>query len=159
MEAVFGEEKDIRSWMRLVAAVRGGLPGLETEEALEEHERTVLRFMGKRQALCVKEDGEIAGVLLFSRGRSMICCLAVDPAHRRRGIASALLTKALGELDPGREVTVSTFREEDEKGTAPRALYRRFGFREGELTVEYGDPNQVFTLPPRETEAVRTKRG
>ena len=53
---------------------------------------------------------------------------------------------ALHELDPGRDITVSTFREGDEKGSAPRALYRKFGFAEDELTEEFGYPNQVFVL-------------
>ena len=43
-------------------------PGLETQEKLDEYQATVLRFMEKRQAICVKEGNEIAGVMLFSRG-------------------------------------------------------------------------------------------
>ena len=76
----------------------------------------------------------------------MICCLAVHPEYRRNGIASILLETALGELDRSRDITVSTFREEDEKGTAPRALYRKYGFCEAELTMEFNYPNQVFVL-------------
>jgi ribosomal protein S18 acetylase RimI-like enzyme len=76
----------------------------------------------------------------------MICCLAVSPEQRRKGIASKLLEKALDELDRNRDITVSTFRENDEKGAAPRALYRKYGFREGELTEEFNYPNQVFVL-------------
>ena len=38
--------------------------------------------------------------------------------------------------------------EEDSKGTAPRALYRKFGFVEGELIEEFGYPNQRFILHP-----------
>ena len=59
----------------------------------------------------------------------MICCLAVDPEHRKRGIASVLLRKALDELDRSKDITVSTFRENDEKGIAPRALYRKSDFK------------------------------
>ena len=95
---------------------------------------------------CIRENNKIIGVLLFSRYHNMICCLAVDPDFRRRGIASILLEKALQELDRNRDITVSTYRENDEKGIAPRALYKKFGFREGELTVEFGYPNQVFVL-------------
>ena len=115
---------------------------------MEEHRETVLRFMEKGQALCVRKKGEMMGVLLFSRKRNMICCLAVDPGCRRQGVASALLEKALSEMDRQREITVSTFREGDEKGRAPRALYRKFGFREAGLTEEFGYPNQVFVLRP-----------
>ena len=143
----YGEPGDIDSWMRLVRQVRQNFPGLETEESLEEHRQTVLKFMGKQQALCVKNNRDVLGVLLFSRNRNMVCCLAVAPEYRRNRFASMLLEKALGEMDRTREITVSTFREDDEKGTAPRALYRSFGFREGGLTEEFGYPNQVFILP------------
>lgn len=70
----------------------------------------------------------------------------MDPDFRRKGIASMLLEKALQELDRNRDITVSTFREDDEKGRAPRALYKKFGFKEGELTVKFGYPNQVLVL-------------
>ena len=149
MEVLFGEPSDIDSWMRLVDLIRRDLPGLETEERLYEHRQTVLRSMGKRQAICVKNQEDIMGVLLFSRNKNMIACLAVHPDHRRRGVASALLSAALDELDKSRDITVVTFREGDEKGTAPRALYKKFGFKESELTEALGYPCQVFALDPR----------
>lgn len=148
MEAIFGESSYIYSWMQLVQKVSWNFPGLETEKSIEEHKQTVLKFMSKKQALCVRNQGKVVGVLLFSRNRNMICCLAVDPEYRKQGIASMLLGKALNEMDRSREITVSTFRENDEKGIAPRALYREFGFEEGELTEEFGYPNQVFGLHP-----------
>ncbi len=146
MEATFGDISYIDSWMKLVRKVSWNFPGLETEEGLDEHKQTVLKFMNKKQALCVRNNETIVGVLLFSRNRNMICCLAVDPEHRKQGLASILLKKALDELDRSKEITVSTFRENDDKGIAPRALYRKFGFQEGELTEEFGYPNQVFVL-------------
>lgn len=148
MEAEFGTSACIHSWMQLVGQVSWNFPGLETKESLQEHEQTVLKFMGKQQALCVKSQDTVVGILLFSRSKNMICCLAVEPAYRKQGIASLLLRKALEELDRSREITVSTFRETDEKGIAPRALYKKFGFEEGELTEEFGYPNQVFVLRP-----------
>ena len=78
----------------------------------------------------------------------MICCLAVDPEHRKQGLASILLRKALDELDQSKEIIVTTFRENDEKGIAPRGLYHKFGFQDGELTEEFGYPNQVLVLYP-----------
>lgn len=146
MRAVYGEVNDLSSWMKLVRSVAWNFPGLETEESLLEHEATVRKFMGKRQAICVKENGEVIAVMLFSRGHNMICCLAVSPEYRRRGLASVLLTEALENLDRTKPVTVSTFCEGDEKGTAPRALYKKFGFVEGEFKEEFGYPNQVFVL-------------
>ena len=148
MEVLFGKPSDIEQWTKLVKRVSPNFPGLETDESIEEHSRTVLKFMDKKQALCVKHGNDIAGVILFSRSRSMICCLAVAPEYRQQGIASALLEKALGELDRSKEISVSTFRESDEKGTAPRALYKKFGFCEAELIEEFGYPNQRLILYP-----------
>ena len=148
MEAVWGDSSLIDSWMQLIIKVRWNLPGLETEESLDKHKQTVLKFMSKKQALCVINKETVVGVLLFSRNKNMICCLAVDPEHRKQGLASILLRKALDELDRSKRITVSTFRENDDKGIAPRALYRKFGFQEGEMTEEFGYPNQVFVLYP-----------
>ena len=146
MEVEFGKVSYIDSWMTLVRKVSWNFPGLETEEGIIDHRNTVLKFISKNQAICVRENNRVIGVLLFSRYHNMICCLAVDPDFRRQGIASMLLEKALQELDRNRDITVSTFREDDEKGRAPRALYKKFGFKEGELTVEFGYPNQLFIL-------------
>ena len=148
MEAVYGMPSDIDSWMNLVNNVSWNFPGLETREKIEEHKETVLRFMSKKQALCIKDKDEIVGVILFSRGHNMICCLAVSPEYRRCGIGSILLKKAIGELNPYKDITVSTFRENDSKGAAPRALYKKFGFAEGDLIEEFGYPNQKFVLHP-----------
>ena len=146
MEVEFGKVSYIDSWMTLVRKVSWNFPGLETEEGIIDHRNTVLKFISKNQAICVRENNRVIGVLLFSRYHNMICCLAVDPDFRRQGISSMLLEKALQELDRNRDITVSTFREDDEKGRAPRALYKKFGFKEGELTLEFGYPNQVFVL-------------
>lgn len=146
MEVEYGTLQDIESWMELVKQVRWNFPGLETHEALEDHRQTVLRFMGEQRALCMKDGDKVIGVLLLSQKHNMICCLAVAPEYRRKGIASALLEKALSELDRSKDVTVTTFRENDEKGVAPRGLYKRFGFTEGKLLVEFGYPVQEFVL-------------
>lgn len=140
---------DINAWMTLVTRVRDNFPGLETDEGLDDYRQTTLRFMAEGRALCVKDENELQGVLLFSKKRNMICCLAVAPEARRRGIASRLLETALNALDPRRPVTVTTFRAEDAKGAAPRALYQSFGFRPTQLVEEFGYPNQVFILDPR----------
>ena len=146
MKVEYGMPLDIESWMELVQSVIWNFPGLETEVAIEDHRQTVLRFMGENRALCVKDAGKVVGVLLLSKKHNMICCLAVTPEYRRNGIASALLEKALAELDSSRDITVTTFRDNDEKGIAPRALYKRFGFAEEKLMIENDYPVQRFVL-------------
>lgn len=148
MRLFYGEPGDIEKWMSLVARVKWNFPGLETQEELDDHRATVLKFIKKRQAICVKEENEIAGVMLFSRGYNMICCLAVDPEYRRRGVASMLMDEAIANLDRTKEISVSTFRVDDEKGSAPRALYEKYGFIADELIEEFGYPNQKYVLHP-----------
>lgn len=72
MQLFYGVPEDIEKWMSLVTRVRWNFPGLETQEKLDDHRATVLKFMGKIQAICVKDENEIAGVMLFSRGHNMI---------------------------------------------------------------------------------------
>ncbi len=148
-EIDYGVPEDIDSWMDLVNRVSWNFPGLETSEKISAHRTTVLRFMDKKQALCAKDKNHVVGILLFSKGHNMICCLAVSPEYRRAGIASQLLRKAISELNPTGDIAVSTFRENDEKGIAPRALYKKFGFVEDKLTIEFGYPNQRFVLHPK----------
>ncbi len=148
MQLFYGMPEDIEKWMGLVNRISCSFPGLETQEKLDEHKAIVLKFMNKRQAICIKIDNEIAGIMLFSRGHNMICCLGVSPDHRRCGVASMLMNEALRNLDRTREISVSTFRADDEKGIAPRALYEKYGFIEGALSVANGYPVQEYILYP-----------
>ena len=146
MKVKYGTSLDIESWMELVQSVSWNFPGLETEAAIEDHRKTVLRFMRENRALCVKADENVVGVLLLSKKYNMICCLAVAPEYRRKGIASTLLEKALSALDRSKDITVTTFRDNDEKGIAPRGLYKQYGFTEEKLMVENNYPVQRFVL-------------
>lgn len=72
--------------------------------------------------------------------------MAVHPDHRRNGIASDMIEKMLSVLSPNKDVWVITFRDDDEKGKAPRTLYKSLGFTEGELLMEHNYPHQKFIL-------------
>ena len=76
----------------------------------------------------------------------MLCFLAVDPASRRQHIARRLVDFMLARMDAGRTITVTTYREDDPRGAAARAFYRRMGCSEGKLGEEFGCPVQEFTL-------------
>ena len=91
----FGRTSDIDSWMRLVRKVSWNFPGLETEQSIDEHKIIVLKFMNDKRALCVKDEQDIVGVLIYSRKRNMICCLAVDPAYRKNGTGAAAAQRAI----------------------------------------------------------------
>lgn len=141
-DVLIARKEDFSPWMSLVSAAAEDFPGLETESYSE----TLRKNIARGTALCAKENGKIIGILLFSPKLMCLSCMAVDPAYRRRGVASALIAKMLSLMPGQGEIAVTTFRAGDPKGDAPRALYRSFGFREGRLLTEFGYPVQQFTL-------------
>lgn len=141
------EEKHLASWMSLVEVVRWNFPGLETEEKLTAYRETVEKSMRQGTALCALFGNMVVGILLYSVKHNMLCCMAVHPGFRRRGIAARMVEMMLEKMDRERPVAVETFREEDEKGAAPRAFYKKMGFEEGELCLfEESYPEQRFYL-------------
>ena len=52
----------------------------------------------------------------------------------------------LQNLDRSKDIIVTTFREDDEKDSAPRSLYKSFGFEESELCYDMNYPEQKFIL-------------
>ena len=146
MEIRLAQTSDIDCWMALVNQVKDVFPGLETEAALAEHRTDVLRFIDMNCAICAKEDGRLAGALLFSKETSVLCFLAVSPHYRRQHIGRRMFDFMLTQMDPDRDITVTTYRKTDPNGTAARAFYRQLGFSEGALTEEFGAPVQQFIL-------------
>ena len=135
-------DADVNSWMALVQTVGDNFPGLD----IDAYQDMLLRNIHRQSALCVKQGAQVVGVLLYSLNHQTLSCMAVHPAHRRRGIGAALVGKMLEDMPKDSDIWVSTFREEDPWGTAPRALYKRFGFVEDALTMEFDYPNQKFVL-------------
>ena len=91
----------------------------------------------------------LVGALLFSKEAGALCFLAVDPACRRQHIAQKLVFWMLTQMEPGKDITVTTYREGNPNGTAARAFYKGMGFTEGRLTEEFGCPVQEFVLKRR----------
>ena len=138
----FAKRSDVEGWMALVDIVKDGFPGLD----LEDYRKTLEKKIDLGSAVLVRHDDEVVGVLLYSVSLSMLCCMAVHPGHRRMGLASAMIEKMLDAFPPGSEIHVTTFREGDPMGDAPRALYKSLDFREGELIEEFNYPCQRFVL-------------
>ncbi|WP_195892638.1 hypothetical protein [Desnuesiella massiliensis] len=57
-----------------------------------------------------------------------------------------MIAKMLELFSKEGDISVTTFREGDIKGIAPRQLYNKFGFVEGDLVEEFNYPNQKFIL-------------
>lgn len=131
----YAKAKNINSWMSLAEVVRDGFPGLETEEKMREYRDTVIKNIERGTAICAVFGNMVVGVLLFSRKRNILSCMAVHPEFRRRRIAARMFARMLVEMDKSRPIAVETFRAEDPKGDAPRAFYEKMGFAEGELSL------------------------
>ena len=139
-------KQNIDDWMEFVNKVKEDFPGLETQNALDEHRNTVLRFMDKSSAICAKTHNKIVGTLLFSKETNMLCFLAVDAKYRRQHIAEKMFSYMLTFIDLEKDITVTTYRAEVLKGIPARMFYKKMGFDEGKLTEEFGSPVQEFVL-------------
>ena len=146
MEIRLGTINDIESWIELVYKVKDIFPGLETEEAMREHRKTVLEFISRKEALCALVDGNIVGILLFSVELNMLCFLAVDSKYRRQHIASKLIRKMYNYIDTSKDITLETHPEGVPEGIAARRFYKSLGFVEGCVKEEFGSPVQEFVL-------------
>lgn len=137
---------DLSSWMELIRLVSWNFPGLETEELITSYKGTVIKNINRNTAICATNHEVVVGLLLFSVNHSMLSCMAVHPNYRRYGIATKMIDLMLTQLPKNRDIVVTTFREENEKGIAPRELYKKIGFTEGELCYEFNHPQQRFIL-------------
>ncbi len=142
----FATMHNLASWMNLVEIVRDNFPGLETQELLDGYRDTVIKNIKRQSAICALHGNIVVGILLFSGKYNMLSCMAVHPEYRRQGIARRMIELMLTKLDRTRDITVTTFREGDPKGNAPRELYRSLGFEPSELCIEQEYPLQVFVL-------------
>jgi len=119
--------------------------------------------LGKQSSLsiaAVDPDGTLVGYLVLSRYVDAwhVMNVAVDPAHRRQGIASALLQRLFEETrdDAERGYTL----EVRVSNTAAIRLYERFGFiSRGVRRGYYTDNREDAVIMWRESERRRVEAG
>ncbi|WFD10482.1 GNAT family N-acetyltransferase [Tepidibacter hydrothermalis] len=142
----YAEMQDIDSWMKMIENVSDNFPGLETTDNMNSYRQTVIKNIKRETAICVKYGNKIVGAMIFSHHWQCLSCMAVHPNHRRKGIASAMIEKMISLFPSDIDISVTTFRKDDIKGIAPRALYKKYGFEEDELVIEFEYPHQQFIL-------------
>lgn len=140
--------EDIPRWLDLVKLVVGGFPHLEEGQ----YRRQLQTYMDGQRAF-ILTDGDLAiGIMGLSPETGSIDFLGVHPQYRQRGIAQAFFKKAFSLLAGGMEISVTTFREGDKADPGCRSLFKKLGFAEAELLVEYGYPTQRLVLREEELE-------
>lgn len=142
------ESGDIPAWMDLVRLVIDGFPCLDEPSYLG----TLRAYIDAGQALIMEHGGMAIGIMLFSRDTGCIDFFGVHPQFRRRGVHRAFLDALMQIHLPGREISITTFREKDRADTGHRAQLLALGFAERELLVEFGYPTQRFVLPSSQKE-------
>ena len=135
------KDADIPAIPALLSSCGAELPPLSEAGLLP----LLRRNIGRGSCIVAEEDGMVTGVCIWSVPLSRVSLLAVIPASRGKGIASALLQWALDHL-PGETVTVETFRDDDPRGRAARALYAKFGFLPERQLSGYDTPMETLKL-------------
>ena len=147
----FAEKSDIPIWMDLMRLVIDGYPVMNEADYLKE----IIRHIEEKHALVLKDDGILVGAMAFSDNPSCIDYLGIHPQYRKQDIQKLFLDILLETYLPGKEISMTTYREGDRADTGHRELLKNLGFAEKELMIEYGYPTQRFTISPKEKEDIK----
>lgn len=148
------KETDIPAWLELARQCVDGYPCLDERDYL----RWLRKSIREGQALILKDGDMVLGGLGFSKETGTIDFLGIPPQHRKWGIAELFLRELAGRYLPGREISMTTYREHDRADTGWRAGLKRLGFEEREKLVEFGYPTQRFVLPVHGLQSVCIKK-
>ena len=147
-DIVPAEMDDIPAWMNLMRLVIDGYPVMDEGDYL----RAITSAIQERRALVLKDHDFLVGALAFCAHTGSIDFLGVHPQYRHHGIQKLFLDALMENHLPGREISMTTYREGDRADTGHRQLLSRLGFAERELLIEFGYPTQRFVLPIKEQE-------
>ena len=147
----FAEKSDIPIWMDLMRLVIDGYPVMNEADYLKE----ITRHIEEKHARVLKDDGILVGAMAFSDNPSCIDYLGIHPQYRKQDIQKLFLDILLETYLPGKEISMTTYREGDRADTGHRELLKNLGFAEKELMIEYGYPTQRFTISPKEKEDIK----
>lgn len=140
--------EELPSLLRLVEKVKWNFPGL----MMDEYKMTAIKNINRESAICAKDGDRVVGILLYSKEKQILSCLAVEPDYRRMSIATRMVNMMFDRMNCDC-ITVTTFREGDIKGNAPRSFYKKLGFIEGVEYEQFGYPVQqlIYTCISAQT--------
>ena len=130
------EMADMRDWRAVAADVAEifGNPVMADDPEFIDYAQ---RKIQQREAIAAMDDegGECVGFIGFSRHFNRITWFGTLARSRNRGLGGQLLRAALDELDPSKDITVETYREDYLPGRPARHVYMKHGFVEIDDTL------------------------
>lgn len=147
-DIAFAVESDIPAWMDLVRLVVDGFPYLKESEYLEQLKQGIQ----KKQALIMRDENIIIGAMAFNSETGSIDFLGIRPQYKKHDIARAFLQRAWRELLNDTPISITTFREGDKADPGYREIFKKLGFAEAGLLIEFGYPTQKLTMRKEDLE-------
>ena len=147
----FAEKSDLTAWMELMRLVIDGYPVMNEVDYLN----AITKCINEKRALVLRDDKILIGAMAFSEQSGCIDFLGIQPQYRKQGIQRLFLDALVEIYLPGREVSMTTYREGDKADTGHRDTLKQLGFAERELLIEFGYPTQRFVLPPKHLEDIQ----
>lgn len=147
----FAEKNDISVWMDLMRLVIDGYPVMNETDYLNE----ITKHIDEKRALVLKDGDILVGAMAFSDNPGCIDFLGIHPQYRKQDIQKVFLDALLETYLPGKEISMTTYREGDKADTGHRKLLKHLGFAERELLIEFGYPTQLFVISPKEKEGMK----
>ena len=142
------ETEDIPAWMELMRLAIDGYPVMDETDYMN----AITKAIEEERALILEEGNLLIGAMTFSKNSGSIDFLGIHPQYRNQGIQKIFLDTLLENHLPGREISMTTYREGDKADTGHRDLLKSLGFAERELLIEYGYPTQRFVFSPSDQE-------
>lgn len=147
----FAEKNDISVWMDLMRLVIDGYPVMNETDYLNE----ITKHIDEKRALVLKDGDILVGAMAFSDNPGCIDFLGIHPQYRKQDIQKVFLDALLETYLPGKEISMTTYREGDKADIGHRKLLKHLGFAERELLIEFGYPTQRFVISPKEKEGMK----
>lgn len=142
------QKEDIQIWMDLMRLVIDGYPVMDEELFLNE----IIKHIEENHALILKDGDILVGAMAYSDHPGCIDFLGIHPQYRKFDIQRLFIDALLEIYLPGKEISMTTYREGDRADIGHRELLKNLGFAEKELLIEYGYPTQRFVISPKNQE-------
>ena len=145
----FATETDLTAWQTLATGVSQIFQHPADMGADSEFIAYAKNKAKKHEVLTAVDymSGDCMGFIGFSRTNNRISWFAVSEKYRGKCAGERLLKTALCQLDTNADITVTTFVDGYEPGTAARTLYKKHSFTGEKPVTHDGLQRSLLTRP------------